>query len=119
MPNCKSDLGTLSRSFAGNCRICQGLDAQDSGSTVGILAGVDDMTNSAGNSNAWNYGVGFRNRCTSQDIDNAFISLERTAFGAMVAGNSNDDTQFYSPQRPKADSSWYVSHCYRSRSMGI
>ncbi len=86
------------------------LNAQGSGSTAGILAGVDYVANNASNQDTWNYSVGFRNRSTSQSIDNAFMNLEVTTYGAMAAGNSNDDTQFYSPQRLQTNNSWCVGN---------
>ncbi len=91
------------------------LNAQGSGATSGILSGVDYVANNAGNGDTWNYSVGFRNRATSQAIDNAFRNLENRAIGAMAAGNSNDDTQFYSPQRLRTSNSWNVGNMTRSR----
>ncbi|MCK8523435.1 S8 family serine peptidase [Aquimarina sp. D1M17] len=91
------------------------LNAQGSGATSGILSGVDYVANNAGNGDTWNYSVGFRNRATSQAIDNAFRNLEGRAIGAMAAGNSNDDTQFYSPQRLRTSNSWNVGNMTRNR----
>ncbi|WP_109437905.1 MULTISPECIES: S8 family peptidase [Aquimarina] len=90
------------------------LNAAGSGGTAGILAGVDYVANNARNGDTWNYSVGFRNRATSQAIDNAFRNLEARAIGAMAAGNSNDDTQFYSPQRLRTGNSWCVGNMTRS-----
>ncbi|WP_299184919.1 S8 family serine peptidase [uncultured Aquimarina sp.] len=86
------------------------LDAAGSGATDGILAGVDYVANNAGNGDTWNYSVGFRSRFTSQSIDNVFRNLENRVYGAMAAGNSNDDTQFYSPQRLRTSRSWCVGN---------
>ncbi len=86
------------------------LDAAGSGPTSSILAGIDYVANNAGNTDTWNYSVGFRNRYTSQTIDDAFRNLETTAYGAMAAGNSNDDTQFYSPQRLQTSNSWCIGN---------
>ncbi len=90
------------------------LNAQGSGGTAGILAGIDYVANNVGNGDTWNYSVGFRNRATSQAIDNAFRNLESRAIGAMAAGNSDDDTQFYSPQRLRTGNSWNVGNMTRS-----
>ncbi|KZS38178.1 hypothetical protein AWE51_19255 [Aquimarina aggregata] len=90
------------------------LNAAGSGATSGILSGVDYVARNAGNGDTWNYSVGFRNRSTSQAIDNAFRNLERRAIGAMAAGNSNDDTQFYSPQRLQTSRIWNVGNMTRS-----
>ncbi|GAA4272531.1 S8 family serine peptidase [Aquimarina gracilis] len=89
------------------------LNAQGSGATSGILSGVDYVASNAGNGDTWNYSVGFRNRFTSQAIDDAFRNLESRAIGAMAAGNSNDDTQFYSPQRLRTGNSWCVGNMVR------
>ncbi|WP_108803937.1 S8 family serine peptidase [Aquimarina sp. Aq107] len=86
------------------------LNAAGSGATDGILAGIDYVANNAGNGDTWNYSVGFRNRFTSQAIDDTFRNLENTTYGAMAAGNSNDDTQFYSPQRLITSRSWCVGN---------
>lgn len=86
------------------------LNAQGSGNNAGVLAGIDYVANNASNGDTWNYSIGFRNRFTSQAIDDAFRNLEGTTYGAMAAGNSNDDTQFYSPQRLQTGSSWCVGN---------
>ncbi|WP_299256293.1 S8 family serine peptidase [uncultured Aquimarina sp.] len=90
------------------------LNAAGSGATAGILSGIDYVASNASNGDTWNYSVGFRNRFTSQAIDDTFRNLERTTYGAMAAGNSNDDTQFYSPQRLETSSSWCVGNMTRS-----
>ncbi len=86
------------------------LNAAGSGATDGILAGIDYVADNASNGDTWNYSVGFRNRFTSQAIDDTFRNLENTTYGAMAAGNSNDDTQFYSPQRLQTSRSWCVGN---------
>ncbi len=86
------------------------LNAQGSGSNSGILAGVDYVANNASNGDTWNYSIGSRTRATSQAIDNAFRNLQARAYGAMAAGNSNDDTQFYSPQRLRTSRTWCVGN---------
>lgn len=91
------------------------LDAQGNGAISGILSGIDYVARNARNGDTWNYSVGFRNRFTSQAIDNAFRNLESRAIGAMAAGNSNDDTRFYSPQTLSTRNSWCVGNMTRSR----
>ncbi len=91
------------------------LNARGSGATSGILSGVDYVARNARNGDTWNYSVGFRNRSTSQSIDNAFRNLQNRAIGAMAAGNSNDDTRFYSPQRLSTGRTWCVGNMTRSR----
>ncbi|WP_298545866.1 S8 family serine peptidase [uncultured Aquimarina sp.] len=86
------------------------LNAAGSGATDGILAGIDYVADNASSGDTWNYSVGFRNRFTSQAIDDTFRNLENTTYGAMAAGNSNDDTQFYSPQRLQTSNSWCVGN---------
>lgn len=86
------------------------LNAQGTGSNSGILAGVDYVARNARNGDTWNYSIGPRQRSTSQAVDNAFRNLEQTTYGAMAAGNSNDDTQYYSPQRLQTRNSWNVGN---------
>ncbi|WP_158250384.1 S8 family serine peptidase [Aquimarina sp. I32.4] len=77
------------------------LGAGGTGSVASILAGVDYVAKSAWIGDIWNYSIGSRYRHTNVAIDNAFRKLQGGGWtgGAMAAGNSNDDTQFYSPQR--------------------
>ncbi|WP_103864095.1 S8 family serine peptidase [Aquimarina sp. I32.4] len=86
------------------------LNAGGTGSNGGILAGVDYVARNARNGDTWNYSIGPRRRSTSVAVDNAFRNLERTTYGAMAAGNSNDDTQYYSPQRLRTRNSWCVGN---------
>ncbi len=86
------------------------LNAQGSGSDAAILGGVDYVAANASNGDTWNYSIGYRNRYTNVATDNAFRNLERTTYGAMAAGNSNDDTQYYSPQRLQTANSWNVGN---------
>ncbi|WP_108808679.1 S8 family peptidase [Aquimarina spinulae] len=86
------------------------LNAQGSGSDAAILGGVDYVARNARNGDTWNYSIGYRNRHTDAATDNAFRNLERTTYGAMAAGNSNDDTQYYSPQRLRTRNSWNVGN---------
>ncbi|WP_188112220.1 S8 family serine peptidase [Aquimarina sp. RZ0] len=86
------------------------LDAQGTGDDASILAGIDYVANNANSGDTWNYSVGFLNRFTSRAIDETFRNLETRAYGAMAAGNSNDNTQFYSPQRLRTGNSWCVGN---------
>ncbi|MBW1298571.1 S8 family serine peptidase [Aquimarina litoralis] len=86
------------------------LDANGSGTVDGMIQGVDYVANNASTGETWNFSVGFRNRFTSRAIDDAFRNLERTTYGAMAAGNSDDDTQFYSPQLLRTGNSWCVGN---------
>ncbi|WP_106792985.1 S8 family serine peptidase [Aquimarina sp. Aq78] len=90
------------------------LNAQGSGSDASILGGVDYVARNARNGDTWNYSIGYRNRHTDAATDNAFRNLERTTYGAMAAGNSNDDTQYYSPQRLRTRNSWNVGNMTRN-----
>lgn len=90
------------------------LGASGSGSTNGILSGVDYVYNNAIAGDVFNYSVGFRNRFTSAAIDNAFRRLDDRIYGALAAGNSNDNTQFYSPQRITTSRTWMVGSIDRS-----
>ncbi|WP_062059046.1 S8 family serine peptidase [Aquimarina longa] len=86
------------------------LNAAGSGSDANIIAGVDYVRRNARNGDTWNYSIGFSQRNTSRAIEDAFRNLERTTYGAMAAGNSNDDTQYYSPQRLRTANSWCVGN---------
>ncbi|MEL6989761.1 MAG: S8 family serine peptidase, partial [Bacteroidota bacterium] len=52
------------------------LNAAGSGSTAGILAGVDYVYNNSTSGDVFNYSVGFNSRFTSNAIDNAFRQLD-------------------------------------------
>jgi subtilisin family serine protease len=90
------------------------LNAQGSGNDASILGGVDYVAANASNGDTWNYSIGYRNRHTDAATDNAFRKLEQTTYGAMAAGNSNDDTQFYSPQLLRTANSWCVGNMTNS-----
>ncbi|PKV50513.1 peptidase inhibitor I9 [Aquimarina sp. MAR_2010_214] len=92
------------------------LNAQGSGSDAGILAGIDYVARNASNGDTWNYSVGYPYRQINNAVDNAFRNLEQTAYGAMAAGNSNDDTQYYSPQQLSTANSWCIGNMTRTDS---
>ncbi|MBC8753757.1 S8 family serine peptidase [Kordia sp. YSTF-M3] len=85
-----------------------------SGSLDGILAGVDYTYNTSLAGDVYNYSVGFENRQTSTAIDNAFTTLGNKISGAIAAGNSNDNTLFYSPQRLQTSRTWMVGNLRRN-----
>ncbi|QKX06569.1 S8 family serine peptidase [Aquimarina sp. TRL1] len=86
------------------------LGARGTGSNSGILAGVDYVMRNARSGDTWNYSIGTRSRHISRTTDDAFRKLERQAYGAMAAGNSNDDTQYYSPQNLQTSRTWVVGN---------
>ena len=86
------------------------LDANGNGTVDGLIQGVDYVADNANAGETWNFSVGFNSRFTSQAIDDAFRNLERTTYGATSAGNSNDDTQFYSPKLLLTPNTWVVGN---------
>jgi subtilisin family serine protease len=86
------------------------LAADGSGTTETILSGVDYVTANARNGDTWNYSIAYLEPYVDNAVDNAFRNLERVAHGAMAAGNSNDGTQYYSPQRLLTGRSWCVGN---------
>ncbi|EDP94390.1 S8 family serine peptidase [Kordia algicida OT-1] len=87
---------------------------QGTGSDAGILAGVDYTYNNSIAGDVFNYSVGYRTRRTSTAIDNAFTTLDNKIYGALAAGNSNDNTLYYSPQRLQTSRTWMVGNLTRS-----
>lgn len=84
------------------------IGADGNGSLDGILQGFNYVFNRANPKDVFNFSVGFNDRFTSQAIDDALTNLSSKIVGALAAGNSNDDTQFYSPQRVDESRSWIV-----------
>ncbi|QKX06570.1 S8 family serine peptidase [Aquimarina sp. TRL1] len=75
-----------------------------------MIAGADYVAKNAEPGDTWNFSVGFRNRQTVRSIDNAYRALGNAVYGAMAAGNSNDDTQYYSPQLLQTERTWVVGN---------
>ncbi len=84
------------------------LNAEGSGEIGDMIEGFNYVFNRADSQDVFNFSVGFLNRFTSQTIDDAMIRLSNKIVGAIAAGNSNDDTQFYSPQRINNNRTWMV-----------
>jgi len=87
---------------------------QGTGSDAGIIAGVDYTYNNSIAGDVFNYSVGYRTRRTSTAIDNAFTTLDNKIYGALAAGNSNDNTLYYSPQRLQTSRTWMVGNLRRN-----
>jgi len=87
---------------------------QGSGSDAGIIAGVDYTYNNSIAGDVFNYSVGYRTRRTNAAIDNAFTTLDNKIYGALAAGNSNDNTLYYSPQRLQTSRTWMVGNLRRN-----
>ncbi|MEM6720915.1 MAG: S8 family serine peptidase [Bacteroidota bacterium] len=87
---------------------------QGTGSNSGIIAATDYVYNNAIAGDVFNYSVGFRFRSTSTALDNAFRTLDDRVYGALAAGNSNDNTLYYSPQRIITSRTWMVGNLVRS-----
>lgn len=84
------------------------LDQEGSGSIDNMISGFNYVFNRANSQDVFNFSVGFNDRFTSDAIDNAMTNLTTKIVGAIAAGNSNDNTQFYSPQRVNESRSWMV-----------
>ncbi len=87
---------------------------QGTGSDAGIIAGVDYTYNNSIAGDVFNYSVGYLTRRTSNAIDNAFTTLDNKIYGALAAGNSNDNTLYYSPQRLQTSRTWMVGNLTRN-----
>ncbi|MFC5045663.1 S8 family serine peptidase [Aquimarina hainanensis] len=85
-------------------------DNRGSAPVSASIAGADYVARNARRGDTWNYSVGFRNRQIVRSIDNAFRALGNAVYGAMAAGNSNDDTQYYSPQLLQTRGTWVVGN---------
>lgn len=81
-----------------------------SGTQAQIIAGINYVANNASYGDVWNYSIGFNNRTISVAYETAFESLAKVTFGAMAAGNQNDDVQYYSPQRKFITNAWVVGN---------
>ncbi len=80
------------------------------GTQAQIIAGINYVANNASYGDVWNYSIGFTNRTISVAYETAFRNLARTTFGAMAAGNNNDNTYYYSPQRAYIKGCWVVGN---------
>jgi subtilisin family serine protease len=90
------------------------LDRNGSGSQASILAGINYVARNASYGDVWNYSIGFTNRNISLAYETAFKNLAKVTFGAMAAGNNNDNVQYYSPQRAYIPGAWVVgNHTYQ------
>lgn len=92
------------------------LDNNGSGTDASTIAGCDYAFNNSISGDVFNYSVGYRSRYTSVAVDDAFRNLDNKIYGALAAGNSNDDTQFYSPQRIITSQTWMIGNLTRSLS---
>lgn len=86
------------------------LDKNGSGTQASILAGINYVAKNASYGDVWNYSIGFSSRNTSIAYETAIKNLAKVTFGAMAAGNNNDDVQYYSPQRAYITGAWVVGN---------
>lgn len=84
------------------------------GSDASTIAGCDYVYNNAIAGDVFNYSVGYRSRYTSTAVDNVFKRMDDRCYGALAAGNSNDNTLYYSPQRITTSQTWMVGNMTRS-----
>ncbi|WP_074410193.1 S8 family serine peptidase [Aquimarina megaterium] len=81
-----------------------------SGTQAQIIAGINYVANNASYGDVWNYSIGFTSRTISVAYETAFRNLAKTTFGAMAAGNNNDNVYYYSPQRAYIKGCWVVGN---------
>ena len=74
------------------------------------IAAFDDIAANGSSGDVVNYSVGPGSRYTSSTLDNAVkaVGAEGIHF-CMSAGNSNDDTQYYSPARTNATNVYTIA----------
>ncbi|MBB5956846.1 subtilisin family serine protease [Saccharothrix tamanrassetensis] len=76
------------------------LDCSGSATDDDLIAGMNWVRNNAVKPAVVNYSIGCRQRCTNQTIDNAVKSvIDSGVQWVQAAGNSTDDSCYYSPQR--------------------
>ncbi len=84
------------------------IGSDGTGSLDQTISGFNYVYNRANPSDVFNYSVGPRVRFTSVAMDNAIKRLSSKIVGAIAAGNANDDTAYFSPQRLIDSRSWIV-----------
>lgn len=90
------------------------LDRNGSGTQAAILAGINYVANNASYGDVWNYSIGYSQRTINVAYETAFRNLASVTFGAMAAGNNNDNVHYYSPQRTYTSGAWVVgNHTYQ------
>ena len=80
------------------------------GSQAEIIAGINYVAKNAKYGDVWNYSIGSKKRKINVAYETAFENLAKVTFGAMAAGNQNDDVQYYSPQRKFIRNAWVVGN---------
>ena len=83
-------------------------DKDGNGDVDTMISGINYVYNRANPQDVFNFSIGFPERFTSDALDSAMQQLSSKIVGALAAGNSNDDTSFYSPQRLNESRSWMV-----------
>ncbi|EZH73954.1 hypothetical protein ATO12_13810 [Aquimarina atlantica] len=86
------------------------LSDEGSGTQAQIIAGINYVANNASYGDVWNYSIGSKKRKITVAYETAFKNLAKVTFGAMAAGNQNDDVQYYSPQREFISNAWVVGN---------
>lgn len=86
------------------------LNDEGVGSQAEIIAGINYVAKNAKYGDVWNYSIGSKKRKINVAYETAIQNLAKVTFGAMAAGNQNDDVQYYSPQREFITSAWVVGN---------
>lgn len=101
--------GVIGVSYGSRVVAVKVLNRSGSGSVAGIIAGIDYVYNRAVANDVFNYSIGFRNRSINTSLEVAMRRLAgRRIYGALAAGNNNDNTQFFSPQRLRTARTWII-----------
>ncbi len=86
------------------------LSDNNGGTQAQIIAGINYVANNAKYGDVWNYSIGFKTRTINVAYETAFQNLAKVTFGAMAAGNQNDNVKYYSPQRKWIKNCWVVGN---------
>ena len=86
------------------------LNDEGVGSQAQIIAGINYVAKNAKYGDVWNYSIGSKKRRINVAYETAIQNLAKVTFGAIAAGNQNDDVQYYSPQRKFITSAWVVGN---------
>jgi subtilisin family serine protease len=82
------------------------LDRRGSGSTSGVIAGVDYVAGAAGSNDVANMSLGGG---VSSSLDNAVIAASATCAFVLAAGNESDDADNHSPARANGNNIYTIS----------
>lgn len=105
LDNSKGSIGVAPNTTVVPVRV---LDRRGSGSTSGVIAGVDYVATNASAGDCVNMSLGGG---VNQNLDDAVVNaaLSSGAYFVLAAGNSSDDAKNHSPARVNATHVWTIS----------